>query len=247
MFSKREEVKDKKRTHPPKKGDPKAAPPHNKPQPRMPQVQHDAIMAGGAFTIIGGVLMLISALLPWVVFDGDPLISLDLLSSDMIYSVLLAASAVGGLLAVLTSLTLVRVFVSRKPLKHIALVQALLSMAGALLVIAAFLLIRRDFQGTESLYGAGAFTDVVGAILLMAGSMLIHLMSGHRRKPASTGFNALAERSGAPSGRKEWKPPESSVKAPTCPSCGEELRPGWKACPNCGYALLSDERERGRL
>jgi len=213
----------------------------------MPQVQHDAILAGGVFTIIGGTLMLISDLLPWVIVEDQPLMFLDLLNLDLVYWVLPAASAVGGLLVFLTSLVLVRVFVSRKPLNRLPLLQALISMAGALLVIATFLLVSRDYQGSDALYGAGSFTDVVGAILLMAGSMLIHLMSGHRRKPSTTGFNALAERSGQPSGRKEWKPPESSVKAPTCPSCGEELRPGWKACPNCGYALLSDERERGRL
>lgn len=213
----------------------------------MPQVQHDAILAGGVFTIIGGILMLLSALLPWVTFEGEPLIFLDLLDMDAVYAVLPAASAIGALLVALTSIILIKVFVSRKPLSWLPLLQALISMAGALLVIATFLMVRRDYQGSDALYGAGAFTDVVGAILLMAGAMLIHLMSGHRRKPSTTGFNALAERSGQPSGRKEWKPPESSVKAPTCPSCGEELRPGWKACPGCGYALLSDERERGRL
>lgn len=213
----------------------------------MPQVQHDAILAGGTFAIIGGILMALSALLPWVMFQDGPITSLDLLSSDVAYSVAPAASAVGGALVFLTSMILVKVFVSRKPLGHLPLLQAVISMAGALLVIATFLLVRRDYQGSDSLYGAGAFTDVVGAILLMAGSLLIHLMSGHRRKPASTGFGALAERSGQPSGRKEWKPPESSVKAPTCPSCGEELRSGWKACPNCGYALLSEDIERGRL
>jgi drug/metabolite transporter superfamily protein YnfA len=213
----------------------------------MPQVQHDAILAGGVFAIIGGMLMVVSSLLPWVVSGAEQLNFLDLLSSDVVYSTLPAASAVGGLLVFLTSLILLKVFISRKPLNRLPLLQALISMAGALLVIATFLLVRRDYQGSDALYGAGAFTDVIGAILLMSGSLLIHLMSGHRRKPASTGFSALSERSGQPSGRKEWKPPESSVKAPTCPSCGEELRPGWKACPNCGYAVLSDERERGRL
>jgi hypothetical protein len=213
----------------------------------MPQVQHDAILAGGVFAIIGGILMVVSALLSWVVFQDSPLTFLDLLSSDIVYSVLPAASAVGGLSVFLTFLILVKVFVSRKPLNRLPLLQAIISMAGALLVIATFLLVRRDYQGEDALYGAGAFTDVVGAILLMAGSLLIHLMSGHRRKPASTGFKALSERSGQPSGRKEWKPPESSVKAPTCPSCGEELRSGWKACPNCGYALLSGDRGREKL
>lgn len=238
-----------KERRPPKKVEKQApsVPPRTKPQSQMPQVQHDAILAGGIFTIIGGLLMMVSALLPWVLLGEGSLNFLDLLDSDLVYSVLPAASAIGGLLIVLTSIVLIKVFMSRKPLNRLPLLQALISMAGALLVIAAFLLVRRDFQGSDALYGAGAFADVVGAILLMAGAMLIHLMSGHRRKPTSSGFNALAERSAKPSGRKEWKPPESSVKAPTCPSCGEELRPGWKACPSCGYAVLSDDRERGRL
>ena len=191
--------------------------------------------------------MFLSMILPWVVDGTDRLDFLDLLDHDVAYLALPASSAIGAVLLGLASLVMVRVFVTPAPLNRLPLVQALISMAGALLVITAFLLVRRDYQGTDALYGAGAFTDVVGAILLMAGSMLTHLMSGHRRKPAATGFKALAERSAQPAGRKEWKPPESSVKPPTCPSCGEELRPNWKACPNCGYALLSDERERGRL
>ena len=84
---------------------------------------------------------------------------------------------------------------------------------------------------------------VVGAILVMAGALLTHAMSGRRPKASPTGFQALAARSKGPVGRREWKPPETAVKAPRCPSCGEELRPGWKACPNCGYALISEERE----
>lgn len=213
----------------------------------MPQVQHDAIMAGGVFTIIGGFLMVVSALLPWVVFGEEQVNMLDLISSDMVYVTLPASSAVGCLLLILTLVILIKAFMSHRPLNRLPLIQAFISMAGALLVIATFLLVRRDYQGTDALYGAGAFTDVVGAILLMAGALLIQLMSGHRRKPAATGFRSLAERSGEPQGRKEWKPPESSVKAPTCPSCGGELRPGWKACPSCGYAILSEDMERGRL
>lgn len=209
----------------------------------MPQVQHDAILAGGAFTIIGGSLLVLSAFLPWVVVSSERYTSLDLLSVDLSYSVLLMASVLAASLVVLAASTLYQVFVSRRPIGRLPLAQSLSSMLTALLVISGFLLVQREYQGTDSLYGAGAFTDVIGAIFIMAGSLLINLMSGHSgSKPSSTGFQALAEGSARPAGRKEWKPPESSVKAPTCPSCGEELRPGWKACPNCGYALLSDER-----
>ncbi|HNU36075.1 MAG TPA: hypothetical protein PKJ15_05705, partial [Methanomassiliicoccales archaeon] len=64
-------MKEGKVKRPPKKGDRKdpPAPPRAKPQAQMPQVQHDAILAGGVFTIIGGILMVASALLSWVVFE----------------------------------------------------------------------------------------------------------------------------------------------------------------------------------
>jgi len=222
-------------------------PPRAKPQSKMPQVQHDALIAGGGFTIIGGVLIAISAFLPWIYTrtggTESTVSSFDLLSSDLTYLVIFAASIVGMVLISLTSLTLFRVFSSHRPLNRIPMVQSILAMVGSLLVIASVLLLQRDYQGWDALYGAGAFLDVVGAILVMAGAMLIQIMSGRKAKPAATGFQALAERSSKPGGRKEWKPPETSVKAPRCPTCGEELRPGWKACPNCGHALIKGDLE----
>ena len=225
----------------------KEVPPQPRPQGKMPQVQHDALIAGGGFTMIGGVLMAVSVLLPWVLTQvggvGSTVWSFDLLSSDLAYLVIFAASFLGAFLVVMTSLTMFKVFVSHRPLNSIPIVQSVLAMAAPPLVIAPVLLLQRDYQGWDALYGAGAFIDVVGAILVMAGALLIQMMSGKKAKPSATGFQALAERSAAPGGRKEWKPPETSVKAPRCPTCGEELHPGWKACPNCGHALIKGDLE----
>ncbi|HOE52149.1 MAG TPA: zinc ribbon domain-containing protein [Methanomassiliicoccales archaeon] len=212
----------------------------------MPQVQHDAILAGGALTIIGGLLMLMSAFMPWVSMQDDgqwTLWALDLLQRELLYTVIPAASTIGAALVTTASLVLYRVFESHRPLKALPIIQALMAMASSLLAIASIILLNQEYQGTGALYGAGAFTSVVGAILVMAGALLTHAMSGRRPKASPTGFQALAARSKGPVGRREWKPPETAVKAPRCPSCGEELRPGWKACPNCGYALISEERE----
>jgi len=222
----------------------KAAPPAPKPAPRreMPLVQHDALMAGGTFAIVGALLMLFSAFLPWLQSNGQDLNPLDLVGADPVFALIFAAAATGAALLALTSVTMLRVFRTRSPLGRIPLYQAIVAMAGSLLVIATVLFMQQEYYGGEDLYGAGAFLGVVGAILVMAGSLLIHLMSGHRPKQP-TGFQALAERSMKPPGRKEWKPPEVSVKLPTCPTCGEGLQPGWKACPNCGRALITGDME----
>jgi len=211
----------------------------------MPQVQHDALMAGGAFTMIGGLLIMFSVLMPVIHLSGSNVNILDIIDADSLFIILPLASVLGVLLLAISSITLFRVFVSKKALNQMPLTQSILAMAAALVVIASILLLQREYQGEDALYGAGAFMQVIGAILVMSGALLVQLMSGRRSKPSSTGFQALAERSGVPVGRsKGWKPPEVSVKPPACPSCGEELRPGWKACPNCGYALLTGDMER---
>ena len=218
------------------------SPPRSAPQRKMPQVQHDAMIAGGMFVIMGGALMLLSSFLPWLESNGGSLGALDLLESDTAFILILVASGLGAVLLGLSSLILIRIFMLHSPLHRLPLVQAFMAMAGALAVIAAILFMQREYYGDEALYGAGAFMDVIGAILVMCGATLTHLMSGHRPK-ATTGFQALAERSMRPTGRKEWKPPETSVRLPTCPTCGEELQPGWKACPKCGHALIDGDME----
>jgi len=209
----------------------------------MPQVQHDALMAGGTFTMLGGLLIIFSVLMPVISLSGSDQNILDMIDVDNLFIIIPLASALGVLVLAISSLTLFRVFVSKKPLNRMPLIQSILAMGAALVVISSILLLQREYQGEDALYGAGAFMQVIGAILLMSGALLVQLMSG-RRKPSTTGFQALAERSGVPVGRKGWKPPETSVKPPACPSCGAELRPGWKACPNCGYALLTGDMER---
>jgi hypothetical protein len=218
-----------------------------KPQSKITQVQHDALLAGGSFTVLGGLLMLISVFLPWINAPEGVLGALDLLDRRIVYLMIPAVSVLGAVLMALSTVSLAQAFRLAKITGRAPLVQMILAMVGSLLLIAVILLLQKDYEGQSAFYGAGAFLDVVGAILAMAGSMLIRGMSGRVAKQP-TGFQALAQRSMRPAGKKGWELPETSVKPPRCPSCGEELRPGWKACPACGYALISDEREeRGSL
>jgi hypothetical protein len=211
---------------------------------KQAQVRHDALLAGGGFSLIGGTLMLLSLLLPWVDMQGEPLGLWDLLQEDLIYLSSSLVPFLGASMMVLAVLTMLKAL-SKKGRGRGSMILSILAMSSSLLVILAILLLQRDFEGQGALYGAGAFLVVIGAIFVMSGSLLLQVMTG-KVAQRDTGFQALARRSMRPSENNEWKPPESSVQPPRCPSCGEELQPGWLACPNCGHTLI-EERDDKRL
>jgi len=206
------------------------------------------LITGGVFNALGGILMLISIILVMVYVDSRSLMALDLINVDIIFVLAPAISFVGAAILVLSAISVYRTFRPGKARSGAPLIETVLSIAVSLMVIAMVLMIQDQYQGKDAAYGMGAFLDVIGAILAITGSLLIMLASGRATKVArsATGFNALAERSGRPS--QAWKPPEVSIKKPRCPSCQEEMEPGWKACPACGYAFLGDDLEdHGRL
>ncbi|MCG7844601.1 MAG: zinc-ribbon domain-containing protein [Methanomassiliicoccales archaeon] len=239
-------VKTKGVKNPPRKDVPRYLPqsPKEKAKPRsmLTQVQHDAVITGGTFTIIGGVMMFLSIIFPWIGVQGETLGALDLLDLETMYFVPPIVPMLGALLVTLSCISVYRAFRPGKERSKAALLQALLAMIVSLLVIFVMLQLQKHYEGQDAFYDVGAFLNVIGAILVMSGSLLMQAMSGRVVKK-ETGFKALAQRSMAPAGKKGWEPPESSVKAPRCPSCGEELRPGWKACPACGYALVAGDRD----
>lgn len=191
--------------------------------------------------------MLLSLFLPWLTLNGTNLDLIGLMEENTFFLAGLPVPFLGAALLVVSIIALVRGFRSSKGAGRTPLAQAILAMTTSLLVILEMLLLERTYNGQDALYGAGAFLSVVGAILAMAGAMLMQVVSSRSVKTKPVGFKALAQRSEAPAGRKEWQPPESSVKAPRCPSCGEEVQPGWKACPACGHAFISGGRDDDKL
>lgn len=243
-------VKAKEGKSPPTKGAPKVAPPapkgKAKPKYRLTQMQHDAVITGGVFAILGGALMLLSLFLPWITVQGETKGALDLLELDALYYVPPVVPVLGAVLMALSAISVYRAFHPGKVKSRTPLLQAMLAMVASLLVIFVMLQLQKEYEGLDAFYGIGAFLNVIGAILIMTGSLLIQAMSG-RTVRQETGFKALAQRSMRPTEKKGWEPPESSVRNPRCPSCQEELRPGWKACPACGYALVSDRDDQDSL
>jgi hypothetical protein len=211
-------------------------------------VQHDALITGGVFSVLGGILMLISIIMVIVYVNSTSLMALDLVKVDVVFALAPAISFVGTAILVLSAVSVYRTFRPGKARSGAPLVETVLSIAVSLMVIVMVLMIQDRYQGQDAAYGMGAFLDVIGAILVITGSLLIMLASrkGSKAARSATGFSALAERSGRPS--QAWEPPESSIKKPRCPSCQGEMEPGWKACPACGYALIEDDLEdQGRL
>jgi len=195
--------------------------------------------------MVSGILLAVSLVLPWLTLNGADLSTFDMLDEDIFFISGLIVPFLGGALFVLSIITLIRGFRSSHGAGRLPLTLAIMAMAISLLVIWEILLLQRTYDGQDALYGAGAFLCVIGAILAMAGAMLMQVLHSKKAKP--TGFKALSQRSEDTAGRKEWQPPERSVKAPRCPSCGEEVQPGWKACPACGHAFISGGSDEDKL
>ncbi|TFG57433.1 MAG: zinc ribbon domain-containing protein [Methanomassiliicoccus sp.] len=208
---------------------------------KLTQVQHDALLTGGAFTILGGLLISLSSLLPWIDMQGSFVYTLGLLDIDILYITALCVPILGALLMVFSAISLIHVYRPSKGRRKAPLMQVVVAIGVSMLIILVILLLQKEYQGQDVKYGIGAFLNVIGAILVMSGSLMNTTISQKGAKPAS-GFQGLTQRSMRPIGQKEWKPPETSVKLPRCPSCQEEMQPGWKACPSCGYALISEDR-----
>ena len=191
--------------------------------------------------MIGGLIMMLSIASVLVHAGGSSLTMLDLIEADVVYMLSPAISFLGAAILVLSVVSIYRTLRPGKARSGAPLIETLLSITVSLMVIALVLTIQDDYQGADSSYGLGAFMDVIGAILAITGALLIKLASGRAAKATkpAAGFKALAERSER--GTKEWNPPQPSVKRPKCPSCGDEVEPGWRACPSCGHAFIGND------
>ncbi len=73
------------------------------------------------------------------------------------------------------------------------------------------------------------FMLLIGLVVIGLPVLIVVLIAGG-------GLAALLKSlSGSPQAPTPPSPPASSR---TCPTCGREVRPGWKVCPSCGAALM---------
>jgi hypothetical protein len=183
-----------------------------------------AWLAGSAMGILGGALLALAALFPWV--RGSEVTGgyvFSLLQLGWQYLIVFLLPALGVAAAVLCVFSLLRSSMNAAAASKIAAACCLAGTACVALVGAGVIVVTLDLMEDGVTYGLAPFLSILGSVLAFVGCLLVFLDSrqgGGVVKPAPKGRQSRKARSIA-----------------HCPHCGSEAMPEWTLCPICGKPL----------
>ena len=181
-----------------------------------------AWLTGSAMGIIGGVLLALAALFPWV--KGSAVSNgyiISLLSLDIAYLVVFILPVLGIAVAVLCVFSLLRRYLDAIAAERMAAGGAILASATVGLVSIGVILVTLNLMVTGVVFGIAPFFSIFGSVLAFVGCLLAFL-------DTRQGGGVIKE---APRPRRRSK---AQVR---CPHCGSDAMEEWTLCPICGKAL----------
>ncbi|MGD0817287.1 MAG: zinc ribbon domain-containing protein [Methanomassiliicoccales archaeon] len=205
----------------------------------------DALMVGVAFCILAGVLFALSAAVSWAdikmpgsTVDHRYIVDLGKISGNFVF---LWIIPFGGIAVAVTSVAqLSRIIVEGRWKREVAVVTLVLALVTSVVsVISVFWL--QDLvinpSGAGSGYGPGVFLSVFGAVLAIAGSLIL-FADVMRDEEKSELPERWAKSRGSTEENEYVMPPEKPKgKGMKCPKCGAQVKPNWDECPVCGAEL----------
>jgi hypothetical protein len=205
----------------------------------------DSLIVGVAFCVIAGLLFAFSAAVSWAevatsVYTTDHRYIMDLTKVSGNFIILWAVPFGGIALAVTSVAQLSRTIVDSRWKREVAVVSLVLGLATSVVSIISFFLVQDQVllpAGEGSVFGPGVYLSVFGAVLAIAGSLILFaIVMKDEEKSELPERWAKSKRS---SEEKEYVlPPEQPKgKGPKCPKCGAQVKPNWEECPICGAEL----------
>jgi hypothetical protein len=187
-----------------------------------------AWLVGSAMGMIGGFLLAMGALFPWV---NDSAVTngfiTDLLGLDAQYVVIFLVPVLGIAAAVLCLFSLLRDYLDAIAAKRLAAAGCIVATISLVFVSAGIMQVTLNLMVKGVTYGIAPFLSIFGSFLAFVGCLLIYLDSRQgggvvKSAPPSKGSRA----------------PSRKSKAQThCPHCGSEALAEWTLCPICGKPL----------
>lgn len=205
----------------------------------------DALLVGVALCIFAGILFALSAAVSWADIstpgsgiDHRYINQLGEFSGDFVFLWIIPFGGIG--LAVTSVAQLSRTIVEGRWKREVAVVTLVLAMAASVVsIIAVFWL--QDLvigpAGNGSGYGPAVFLAVFGAVMAIAGSLI--LFADVMRDEERSELPERWAKSRDSTEEKEYvMPPEKAKgKGMKCPKCGAQVKAGWDKCPICGAEL----------
>jgi hypothetical protein len=188
-----------------------------------------AWLVGSAMGMIGGFLLAIAALFPWV--NGSVLTNGyidDLLRLDIQYLVVFLVPVLGIATAVLCLFSILHDYLDAIASKRIAAAGCIVASAALVLVSISIILVTLNLMVAGVTYGIAPFLSIFGSFLAFVGGLLVYLDSRQ-------GGGVVKS---VPQSKKRSRAPSRRTKGQThCPHCGSEAMAEWTLCPICGKPL----------
>lgn len=189
-----------------------------------------AWLTGSAMGIMGGSVLALAALFPWVSSSAvtDGYIS-SLLKIDLYYLIIFILPLLGIALGVLCVFSLLRRYLDAIAAARMALAGCVIAAATLMLVSIGLILVTVDLMVAGTTYGAAPFFSILGSFLAFTGCLLVLLDS----------------RQGGGIVKEEPRSRRRSKSQARCPHCGSEAMADWTLCPICGKPLGNEKPEEG--
>ncbi len=187
-----------------------------------------AWLTGSVMGILGGAILALAALFPWV--RSSPATNgyiCTLLQVDYIYLIVFILPLLGIAIAVLCVFSLLRNYLDAIAAARMAAAGCIIASATLALVTIGTILVTMNLLTGGAIFGVAPFFSIFGSILAFVGCLLIFLDS----------------RQGGGVVKEEPRSRRRATAQTRCPHCGSEAMAEWTLCPICGKPLGSEKRD----
>ena len=205
------------------------------PKKMMKAASDDYTRTGSVMGVLGGLLLLVTIIIPWVELD-EPWDIFALIEYDVTYWLLLTGLILGGVVMVLSFLLYKSGLWVRSKQMMWGMVALALSSYSLAVMVLSLLQIQSDLGEADLFrYGPAPFLGFFGAMLCLAGSALFVLDRQGALGPApSRSWPDAGQRS------RGRAPEQRASRQVHCPNCGAVGYQGG-TCTACGMDLEEDE------
>jgi hypothetical protein len=208
-------------------------------KPRRRGLVDDFTTTGTLLGAMGGALLSISVLLPWIKVNGIDSNVFQLIKNDNLFFLLLIAQLL-GIVCMGSSFVLLRsagwTKERQKPWSMVLLALNMIIIAGLSI---SFWTTEVDYIQKNVLIGPGPYLTIFGVMFSFVGSLLFLAEMRSSEKVVVHNLVSRQRSNGSNQFRENPKDLHTILSSMECPSCGGSVNDDMAICPNCSKVLIA--------
>jgi hypothetical protein len=209
-------------------------------KPRRRGLVDDFTTTGTLLGVMGGALLGISVLLPWIKVNGIESSVFQLIKDDNLFFLLLFAQLLGFVCLGLSIVLLRSAGWTKERQKPWSMVLLVLNIVIIAALSISFWTTEVDHVQKNALttFGSGPYLTIFGVMFSFVGSLLF--LAEMRSSEKVVVHNLVSRHRSNESGQFRENPKDlhTILNSMVCPSCGESVSDDMAICPNCSNVLI---------